>query len=197
MVTNNAIDLRDSGLTKYNGAGTFSAETTTIHCPLVGAALNGITSAGPLTNGQLMIGNSGNDPSLAGLTPGPGIGISSGAGSITISAWGGGLSWTTKGASTPLVVNNAFISNAGAAISYSLPAASAVGDVVALTLSGSTSWAITQGAGQQIRFGSLETTSGAGGSLTSTGQGDTVHMVCSVASTYWNVISSIGNITVI
>lgn len=148
-------------------------------------------------NGQLLIGKTGNPPTLAGLTPGPGIAITNGAGSITVGAWGGGLSWSTKGASTPLVINNGFISNAGAGLSFALPALSSVGDVVALTLDGSTSWTITQAANQQIRFGSAQTTLGAGGSLASTAQGDTVYLVCSVANLKWNVISSIGNITVV
>ena len=43
-----------------------------------------------LTNGQLLIGNSGNAPSAAQLTAGTGIVISNGAGSISISANGGG-----------------------------------------------------------------------------------------------------------
>jgi len=102
-----------------------------------------------------------------------------------------------SGSEHSLVVNNAFIVNAGAALVFSLPASSSVGDVVALVLDGATSWSISQGAGQQIRLGSSETTAGVGGSLTSTAQGDAIHMVCSVASTRWNVVSSIGNITIV
>lgn len=160
------------------------------------------TSTGQLgsvaqTNGQLMIGSTAASPVAAGLTPGAGISITSGAGSITVSSWGGGMSWTTKGASTALVVNNAFICTAGAALSFSLPLTSSVGDEVALTLDGSTSWTITQAANQQIRFGAVQTTLGAGGSLASTAQGDTVTLVCSVANLKWNVISSIGTISVV
>lgn len=148
-------------------------------------------------NGQLLIGKTGDYPQLATLTPGPGIAVTSGAGAITVSAWGGGLSWTTKGASTALVVNNGFIANAGAALSFSLPASSAVGDVVALILDGATSWAITQGAGQRIRIGSIETTAGAGGSITSTAQGDTIYLVCVTANTRWVTSSMVGNLTVV
>ena len=152
---------------------------------------------GAATDGQLLIGKTGNPPQAAQIQPGPGISISNGAGSITVSSWGGGLSWTTKGASTPLVSNNAFICNAGAALSFSLPAISSLGSVVALTLDGSTSWSITQGAGQQIRMGSLETTLGAGGSITSTAQGDTIYLLCVTANTRWVVVSLIGNLTIV
>lgn len=118
---------------------------------------------------------------------------------LTISSSGGsGFTWSTIGASGPLVVNNGYICTTGAALSFSLPAVSAVGDQVALSLDGSTSWTITQGAGQQIRFGVVQTTSGVGGSLASTGQGDTVILVCSVANLRWNVVyGPEGNITIV
>lgn len=149
-------------------------------------------------DGQLLIGSTvAPNIRVGSITPGTGIAVSSGAGSISISSWGGGLSWTTKGVSDALVSNNAFICNAGAALSFSLPAISSVGSIVALTLDGATSWTITQAAGQRIRFGSLETTNGAGGSLASTAQGDTVYLLCTVANTRFNVVSSIGNLTVV
>lgn len=61
MPTNNAINLKSAGLAKYDGAGTFSGVRVTNHALLVGASSNGITSL-PLTNGQLSIGSTGNDP---------------------------------------------------------------------------------------------------------------------------------------
>lgn len=45
-----------------------------------------LTSTAAPTNGQLLIGNTGNNPTAATLTEGSGISISNGAGSITISA---------------------------------------------------------------------------------------------------------------
>lgn len=194
MPTNNSINLNATGIAKYDGAGTFSATTTTLHSILLGAASNAINNLA-LTNGQLAIGSTGADPSAATLTAGTGVSITNGAGSITVSAVGGGLTWSVKGASGALVVNNGFICTTGAALSFSLPATSAVGDVVALSLDGSTSWTITQAANQQIRLGATQTTLGVGGSLASTSVGDTVTLVCSVANLRWNVVSSFGNIT--
>lgn len=149
-------------------------------------------------DGELLIGSTAAPNIKVGtITPGPGIAITNGSGTISIGAWGGGLSWTAKGASDALVPNNAFYCNAGAALSFSLPAVSTTGSIVALTLDGSTSWTITQAANQQIRFGSLETTLGAGGSLASTAQGDTVYLLCVVANLRWVVVSSVGNITMV
>lgn len=85
----------------------------------------------------------------------------------------------------------------GGALSLSLPAVSALGDEIEVTLDGSTSFTITQGAGQQIRLGNLATTAGVGGSLASTQQGDSLRMVCSIANLKWNVLSSMGNPTVV
>src|SRR5271169_5782102 len=95
MPTNNAINLKSSGVQTYDGAGTFTASTLTQHSTLVGAASNLITSLGVATNGQLAIGSTGADPVLAALTAGSGVSITNGAGTITVASTGGGLSWTT------------------------------------------------------------------------------------------------------
>lgn len=156
-----------------------------------------LSEVGPLTNGQLAVGSTGNAPVATTLTAGTGVAITNGAGSITVSTTGGGLAWQTIGASSTLAVNNGYICSSGAALALALPATSSVGDTITVTLDGSTSWTITQAAGQSIQFGSSTTTVGAGGSLASTADGDTITMVCSVANLKFNVISSIGNITLV
>ena len=106
--------------------------------------------------------------------------------------------WHTIIASQALVVNEGYICIApGGALSLSLPVVSAVGDIIEVTLDGSTSFTITQGAGQQIRLGNLATTAGVGGSLASSQQGDSIRMVCSVANLKWNILSSMGNPTIV
>lgn len=57
---------------------------------------------GPLTNGQLIIGSTGATPAVATLSPGTGVTITNGAGTITISATGSGGTVTSVTASTPL-----------------------------------------------------------------------------------------------
>lgn len=47
-------------------------------------------SVGPLANGQIVIGSTGTAPQAANLTAGPGINITNGPGSVTISTAGGG-----------------------------------------------------------------------------------------------------------
>lgn len=104
--------------------------------------------------------------------------------------------WNVVGTNQTGITNNGYIFTSGAALTISLPATSAIGDMFSVVLDGATSWQITQGVGQQIRLSSSTTTSGAGGSLKSTAQGDTVSLVCRVANTTWTALSSIGNITV-
>ena len=96
---------------------------TTNHALQVGNSTGSLTSLSVATNGQLPIGSTGANPVIATLTPGSGISITNGAGSIQISATGGtaptysniGLTINT-GAST-ITVNSA----SGAAFSATNP----------------------------------------------------------------------------
>jgi hypothetical protein len=161
---------------------------------------NGSDSPASVTlNGQLLIGSTA-APNIrvATLTAGTGIAVTNGAGSITISATGGGVAWQSISASQTLVVNNGyFCVSPGGALSLLLPPVSSVGDEIEITLDGATSFAITQGAGQSIRLANTGTTTGVGGSITSTQQGDTIRMVCKTPNLAWNVLSIMGNPTVV
>lgn len=109
------------------------------------------------------------------------------------------FTWSlVTGASQAMASNNGYIANNAGTINFSLPAASAVGDIIRITgINNAIGWQITQAAGQQIFFGASATTLGVGGSLTSSATRDSIEIVCVVANTTWNVISSIGNITVV
>lgn len=153
---------------------------------------------GALTNGQLVIGSTGVAPVAATLTAGAGTSITNGAGSITIASTASSDNWQAISASQALVANNAYLCIApGGALSLSLPATAAQFTQIEVALNGATSFTITQGAGQQIRFGNVTTTLGAGGSLASSAQGDTVKLLCTVANNEWMVVSAVGNLTVV
>jgi len=198
METNNAINLSQAGLARYDGAGTFTGISVTNHAILIGASSNGITSL-PLTNGQLAIGSTGADPVASTLTAGTGMSITNGAGSITLNALGGGLSWTVvTGTTQSAVSNNGYIANNAGQVTVTLPATSSVGDMIAVTgINNATGWKIAQNAGNQIFFGNTNTTAGTGGSLTSTSTRDTVFLLCTSTNANWQVLSSVGNITVV
>ena len=125
-------------------------------------------------------------------------GVSTSGSGSTITITVSSLAWSTISASQALVSNQGyFCISPGGALSLSLPATSALGDMIEVTLDGANSFSIIQGAGQSIRLANTSTTSGAGGSLTTNAQGDTLRMVCQTPNLKWNVISSIGNFTIV
>lgn len=137
------------------------------------------------------------------LTAGAGIAIANGdgtAGNPVITATGAGFAWQTTSVNvSPMVKENGYIAiSPGGALTLALPATggSTIGDTVIVTLDGATSIQITQAAGQQIVFGSSTTTLGAGGSITSTSNGDTVELVYQ-AGGRWNAINMNGNWTIV
>ena len=168
------------------------------HSLIVTEGSSAFTVLGVAGNGELPIGSIGSDPVLATLTAGAGISITNGPGSITITSTTDTAVWQTITASQTLAVSNGYICiSPGGALALLLPAVSSIGNVIEVVLDGATSFSITQGAGQSIRIGNTATTAGVGGSITSTQQGDSIRMVCSVANLKWNVLSSMGNPTIV
>jgi hypothetical protein len=162
-------------------------------------ATNNATNTPQLTaNGQLIIGSVGVNPVAATLTAGAGISIVNGAGSITIT--GSGSSGWVDQTTTPVTmsVSTGYTSDAGASlVTFTLPTTSAIGDFVEINGKGSGLYTIAQAAGQQIHFGNLASTLGAGGSVASTLQYDCIRLRCITANTIWVVVSSVGNFTVV
>lgn len=68
--------------------GGTGAATLTDHGILFGSGTGAITASSALTDGQLLIGNTGNDPSLATLTAGTGVTVTNAAGAITVASTG-------------------------------------------------------------------------------------------------------------
>ena len=109
-----------------------------------------------------------------------------------------GISWILITASQIMSPNIGYICvSPGGALQLSLPFASLVGDIIEITLRGATSWKILQGFEQRIWVAATSTTLGTGGSLSSTNQGNTIRMVCTIANFEWTVLSMIGNLEVI
>lgn len=199
MGTNNAINLNAAGIAGYDGTSAFNGSAVTQHSILLGGANNHtINNLGTATNGQLPIGSTGADPTLATLTAGTGVSITNGAGSITINASGAGLSWTdVTGTTQTIAVNNGYTANNAGLVTLTLPATAAYGTVMAVVGKGAGGWLLAQNSGQTVHFGSSNTTTGAGGSLASTNRYDIVFILCTIANTDFTVISSVGNLTVV
>lgn len=157
------------------------------------------TAAG--TDGQLLIAATGAAPAFATLTStGGSITITGGANTLNIEAVIPGLFvWTEVlvVGPTAMVVNHGYIANNGAQVVLTLPAAAIVGDMIRVTGKGVGGWKIAQNAGQTIFFVGGNTTPGAGGSLASTLNRGSIELVCVTANNDWNMISVVGNITVV
>lgn len=197
MTTNNSINANQTGIQKYDGAGTWTGITVTQNSLLVGGASNGINSLA-LTNAQLAIGSTGNAPVAATLTPGPGIVITNAPGSITIGSSGGGLSWAVvTGTTQTAVANTGYFANNAGTVVITLPTTCFLGDAFAVSgMNNATGWRLAVASGQTIHFG-ITTTTVSTGSIASTNTYDSILIVCNVASTSFIVQSSVGNLTVV
>lgn len=100
-----------------------------------------------------------------------------------------------SGTSQTAAVNNGYITNNAALCTVTLPTTASVGQLVQVTGQGAGGWKIAQNASQLIIFNSNVTATGTGGFLASSLATDNLMLMCTVANTTWNVISSQGNIT--
>lgn len=107
------------------------------------------------------------------------------------------FSWVAKAAGTPLIPNQGFYSTSGSAQSFALPTTCAAGQLFSLAETGAGAVTVTQAAGQQVRFGNTTTTLGATGTLTATAQGAVLNFLCTTQDTIFQIISSVGNFTIV
>ena len=150
------------------------------------------------SDGQFLIGDAANIPQLGTITAGAGISVTNAAHSITIAYIGGGVGWNVvTDAAANMVINAGYIANRGTLVTLTLPDTATVGSTIKVTGIGAGGWKVAQNAGETIYFGTGSTTGGAGGSLASTQTRDSIELVCVVADTDWNVLSSVGNFTLV
>lgn len=157
-------------------------------------------SFGNLTNGQIIVGATSGVPAPATLTAGTNISIANAANSITISATGlAGIGWNhITGTSQTMVADAGYVADNVGLVTLTLPTTAAFGTFIYIQGLGSGGWTVAQNTGQQIHVGSVATTSGAGGSLSSTNQYDSLTLLCVAANTTWTVLGGAqGNITIV
>ena len=154
--------------------------------------------SGTMLNGQLIIGSTGATPTAATLTPGIGISISNGAGSITISATSEG-NWVDQntGSVTLAAGYKYMIDNGAGLVTLTLPAAPTLGDTFEIAGYSSGGWQVAQNALQNMQFGSTSTTPGVTGYAASMNQYDRILITYAAANTFvCAVLQSTGGITI-
>ncbi len=188
------------GTALVTGGGTGSTSFTSNGIVVSGATPTTALTSVALTNGQLLIGSTSAAPVAATLTAGTGITIGNAAGSITINASGGGLTWTeVTGTSQAMAINNGYLANNAGLVTLTLPSSAVQFSTLAIVGKGAGGWRIAQNANQQIIFGSSATTVGVTGSLNSSNANDVVYLLATTggANTIWTVTDSIGNLTLL
>jgi len=183
-----------TGLT-FSGAGTTETLTGTL------AIANGGTNATSMTNTDGVVYYDGTRLVTTAVGTATQVLTSNGAGvAPTFQAVpsSGGLTWSEQtGTTQAMAVGHGYILNNAGTVTATLPATAALGDLMAIVGKGSGGWLVAQNSGQTIHFGSVNTTTGAGGSLASTNRYDSFEIVCITANTDFVVRSSIGNLTVV
>ncbi len=157
-----------------------------------------LPGAGFTTDGVLYSLASGVLASTAAGTAGQVL-TSNGAGVAPTYQDNEGLIWSVITVDQTAVVNNGYICNKGSALVLTLPATATVGATIRVTgINTALGWKIAQNANQQIFFGTSSTTAGVAGFIQSSAIRDSIEIICVVggASTIYNVLSSVGNLTV-
>ncbi len=94
-----------------------------------------------------------------------------------------------------LVGNRGYIGDSTSQVVFTLPTTINVGEIIAVLNRSTGGWKIAQNASQSIRVVSVTTTTGAGGYLESTNQGDSIYLVCTTQDTGFKAFFVMGNIT--
>ena len=175
-------------LAYYATTGTAVSGLTISNQAILTTDGSGAPAWASLLAGEILIGTTAGAPAAATITPGPGISVANGSGSITISATGGGIGWTPA-ASTPVTaaINTGYIVTDASQVTFTLPVTAAVGSVVRIAGNGAGGWILAPGAGQTIKV----LVASASTSITSAEQYDCIEVVCTVANTTWVAISMV------
>ncbi len=96
-----------------------------------------------------------------------------------------------------MTVNNSYITNSGGLLTMTLPATAAVGTIIEIVGKGAGGWTVAQNAGQTIHKIGASSTTGAGGSVASSAQFDSIEMKCITANTDFVIVDSEGVLTIV
>lgn len=181
--TSNSFTIAGGTLLSSSGSGA----TLTVNADdnVVGSVITDSGTATPASNAFTIAGGTNCSTSASGST-------------VTINATGSPLPVTeVTTTSDSLVANNAYIANNAGLVTLTLPATAALGTIIEVLGKGAGGWSIAQNAGQTMHVGSNASTTGAGGSVASSNQWDSIKLMCVTADTDWSVLGGPqGNLTV-
>lgn len=169
----------NSSMLTTNGSGVPGWRAISQYNVLSGDANGAINNIAPSTAGYVLTSNGASAQPTFQAPAAPGI------------AWS-----TVTGTTQTAVAYNGYIANNAGVVTVTLPTTAAVGDTFSITgINNATGWKLAVASGQTLYLGTSATTTSTG-YLQSTNTRDAVTVICTVANTTFQVISSIGNITV-
>lgn len=187
-----------TGVLTGNGTGAVTANAVTQHGVLVAGASNAVASLSVGGNGTILVGSAAANPVFATPSSTTGVAFGGTAGAFTVNIKQGGFAVTpVAGASQALTSQGTFIANDSAQTTFTLPATSAVGDIInvigsALNTGG---WKITYGSNQIIWGPAGSSTLTTGNAATGSAAAQTASLMCVVADTTWVIFANSGTIT--
>ena len=114
-----------------------------------------------------------------------------------VGALSGAFIWNEVTGPTAMLVNNGYIANNSSLVVLTLPVTATQGNIVRVAGKGAGGWQVAQNSGQTIHFISSNTTTGAGGSISSQEIFDAVEILCTANDTNWTILTANGNITIV
>lgn len=141
------------------------------------------------TPGAMLIGSDSGAPAMATITAGNGITITNSNNNIAIALSRKANATVVTGSSASMVWGGAYIANNASGVTFTLPATAPVGSILRIMGMAVGSWTIAQNAGQSITISSSSvSTTGVAGSVTSSGNRDSLTLICVVANTQWSAL---------
>jgi hypothetical protein len=201
----NSVTINNTGVTSFNGstgAISFVNYVSSVNGSTGAITSIAVTGANTFTGLQTM--NAGITANALYVSTGATFASNISAPNIVNSFNGAtgavladAVTWSVIAADQTAVINRGYFTNKSTRLIVTLPTTAAVGSV--LRVSGMTAggWRIAQNAGEVIHFGKTDTTVGVTGYIESTLARDSVELICCVTDNEWNVVSSIGNITIV
>jgi len=191
------IDGSGNAVTPNGGAITFVDGTAV--SSLTGSANHITFDVYNRTYHSIQIGNSAG--SLANLSTGTSGQVLVSQGASADPLWvtlGSVVIWiSVAGTSQPMITQRGYVNQNAGLTTFTLPASANFGDIIEIAGVGAGGWTIAQNAGQSMVVGSLTSTVGVGGSVSSTAATDTIRFLCVTANTTFKALDWAGNLTVV
>jgi len=108
------------------------------------------------------------------------------------------LSWNAISLDQAITMGEGYVATPTGTLTLTLPATASVGEMFRVIAIGSGGVVrISQNAGQSIRLLSQVTTTGVGGYVLTTGEGDSFTIICTTANTGFYILDAVGNLNLL